>query len=34
VTLPVARAIVQAHGGGIAVRSQDDQTTFTVRLPR
>ena len=30
----IAQQIVQAHGGSIAVRSHDDQTTFTVRLPR
>jgi PAS domain S-box-containing protein len=30
----IAQQIVQAHGGGIAVRSQNHQTTFTVRLPR
>ena len=30
----IVEQIVQAHGGEIAVRSQDDQTTFTVRLPR
>jgi PAS domain S-box-containing protein len=30
----IAQQIVQAHGGDIAVRSQDEQTTFTVRLPR
>ncbi|HEX4418943.1 MAG TPA: PAS domain-containing sensor histidine kinase [Kofleriaceae bacterium] len=30
----IAHQIVQAHDGSIAVRSADDQTTFTVRLPR
>ncbi|HEX7942182.1 MAG TPA: HAMP domain-containing sensor histidine kinase, partial [Gemmatimonadaceae bacterium] len=30
----IAQQIVQAHGGGITVRSQNHQTTFTVRLPR
>jgi signal transduction histidine kinase len=30
----IAQQIVKAHGGGIAVRSLDEQTTFTVRLPR
>ena len=31
--LSIARAIVQAHGGDISVRSQPGDTTFTVRLP-
>ena len=30
----IVQQIVEAHGGEIAVRSQNDQTTFTVRLPR
>ena len=30
----IAQQIVEAHGGDIAVRSQHDQTMFTVRLPR
>jgi len=30
----IAQQIVQAHGGELAVRSQNEQTTFTVRLPR
>jgi signal transduction histidine kinase len=30
----IAQQIVEAHGGDIAVRSQNDHTTFTVRLPR
>jgi signal transduction histidine kinase len=30
----IVQQIVHAHGGEIAVRSQNDQTTFTVRLPR
>jgi nitrogen-specific signal transduction histidine kinase len=30
----IAQQIVQAHSGGIAIRSQNDHTTFTVRLPR
>src|SRR5262249_39053277 len=30
----IAQQIAQAHGGSIAVRSRDDQTTFTLRLPR
>ena len=30
----IVRQIVLAHGGTIAVRSRDDVTTFTVRLPR
>ncbi|HEX3765562.1 MAG TPA: PAS domain-containing sensor histidine kinase [Kofleriaceae bacterium] len=30
----IAQQIVQAHGGGIVVRSHDERTTFTVRLPR
>ena len=30
----IVHQIVQAHGGEIAVRSQNAQTTFTVRLPR
>ncbi len=31
--LYIARQIAQAHGGAIQVRSQEGQTTFTVRLP-
>ena len=30
----IVQQIVQAHGGEIAVRSQSEETTFTVRLPR
>ena len=30
----IAQQIVQAHGGELVVRSQNEQTTFTVRLPR
>jgi PAS domain S-box-containing protein len=30
----IAREIAHAHGGSIDVRSADDATTFTVRLPR
>lgn len=30
----IARQIVDAHGGDITVRSDDDLTTFRVRLPR
>ena len=30
----IARQIVRSHGGTIAVRSDDEATTFTVRLPR
>ena len=30
----IVQQIVEAHAGEIAVRSQNDQTTFTVRLPR
>jgi signal transduction histidine kinase len=32
--LYIARAIVQAHGGEIATTSDDNGTTFSVRLPR
>ena len=32
--LYIARQIVLAHGGDIAVRSDDKETAFTVRLPR
>ncbi|MGH9885842.1 MAG: sensor histidine kinase, partial [bacterium] len=32
--LYIVQQIVHAHGGTIAVRSEADQTTFTVRLPR
>jgi two-component system OmpR family sensor kinase len=32
--LAISRAIVQAHGGQIDVRSGADETAFTVRLPR
>lgn len=32
--LAIAREIVQAHGGSIAVRSQDGVTVFEVKLPR
>jgi signal transduction histidine kinase len=32
--LTIAKAIVEAHGGTISVRSeQGDGTTFTIRLP-
>jgi signal transduction histidine kinase len=30
----IAKQIVNAHNGEIVARSQDGQTTFTVRLPR
>ena len=30
----IAQQVVLAHGGEISVRSQNDQTTFSVRLPR
>ena len=30
----IARHIVRSHGGTIAVKSDDEATTFTVRLPR
>jgi PAS domain S-box-containing protein len=30
----IVREVVRAHGGTIDVRSDDDRTTFTVRLPR
>lgn len=30
----IVQQIVHAHGATIAVRSEDEQTTFTVRLPR
>ena len=30
----IVQQIVEPHGGEIAVRSRNDQTTFTVRLPR
>ncbi len=30
----IVQQIVEAHGGTIAVRSENEQTTFTVRLPR
>jgi sigma-B regulation protein RsbU (phosphoserine phosphatase) len=30
----IARQIVRSHGGTIAVKSDDEATTFTVRLPR
>jgi PAS domain S-box-containing protein len=30
----IVHQIVEAHGGSIAVRSENEQTTFTVRLPR
>jgi PAS domain S-box-containing protein len=30
----IVRQIVEAHAGEIVVRSQDDETTFAVRLPR
>ena len=30
----IVQQIVQAHGGSIAVQSENEQTTFTVRLPR
>ena len=32
--LYIARAIVKAHKGSIEARSADEQTVFTVRLPR
>jgi len=32
--LLIVQQIVQAHHGDIAVRSEDESTTFTVRLPR
>jgi signal transduction histidine kinase len=32
--LYIARAIVRAHRGSIELVSRDDETTFTVRLPR
>jgi signal transduction histidine kinase len=32
--LAVARAIVRAHGGNVQVRSEPEQTTFEVTLPR
>jgi PAS domain S-box-containing protein len=31
--LYITREIVRSHGGGVAVRSNDDETVFTVRLP-
>ncbi len=31
--LPLARKIVQAHGGSLAVRSEPGRTVFTLRLP-
>jgi signal transduction histidine kinase len=30
----IAKQIVEAHGGALAVQSENEQTTFTVRLPR
>lgn len=32
--LYIAREITTAHGGDIAAKSDDNETTFTVRLPR
>jgi signal transduction histidine kinase len=32
--LYIAREVAEAHGGSIRVRSDDTETTFTVRLPR
>lgn len=31
--LPIAKAIVEAHSGGLSVASDDERTTFTVKLP-
>jgi signal transduction histidine kinase len=30
----IARHVVGAHGGTLIVRSEEDETCFTVRLPR
>lgn len=32
--LLIVQQIVHAHGGDITVRSADERTSFTVRLPR
>lgn len=32
--LYIAREIAKAHRGGIGARSEQDETVFTVRLPR
>jgi signal transduction histidine kinase len=32
--LYIVQQIVEAHGGAVSVESTNEQTTFTVRLPR